>query len=106
MKRILPWLAVSVLGCVLMVQAGTSVAEASAKQVDVYVTSWCPFCKKATDFLTSQKVAFRTHDIEKDKAAADAFDRLGGGGVPVLKIGDRIIRGFDKDKIVLALKEE
>ena len=75
----------------------------SKPQVDIYITSWCPYCRELEKFLVENKVAFKKHDIEKNSNARREYAKLGGGGIPVMTImspGDdapKIIRGFDPE---------
>lgn len=62
--------------------------------VTMYSTSWCGYCKKARRYFDAEGIPFREHDIEKSRAARRAYDRLGGGGVPLIKVGDRTMNGF------------
>ena len=36
-------------------------------KVELYLTSWCPYCKQAIDYFRSKGVAVKVYDIEKDK---------------------------------------
>lgn len=73
-------------------------------KVQVFVTDWCPYCKKLEAFLKSNKVAYTRYNIERDRKAAQMHQQLGGGGVPVVKIGDQVFHGFDQNQIAAALK--
>ncbi|MGO9214354.1 MAG: glutaredoxin family protein [Syntrophales bacterium] len=69
----------------------------SKRKADVvlYTTSWCPYCRKARDYLRSQGIDFIEDDIEKDKEAAIRKRQLdNSGGVPFAVINGRSIRGF------------
>ena len=50
-------------------------AQATAPQVDLYITSWCPYCKKAMAFLRKNNIAFNTYDIEQDARCRSAQKR-------------------------------
>lgn len=67
---------------------------ASGRTVTMYSTSWCGYCKKARQYFNAEGIPFREHDIEKSRRARRAYDRLGGGGVPLIKVGDRTMNGF------------
>ena len=73
-----------------------SARETSQKpEVELYVTSWCPHCKRAIDFLRSRRIAFSEYDIEKDKQAARRKNRLTGkSGVPFAMINGQPVHGF------------
>ena len=50
--------------------------------VTVYSAVWCPWCKKAKEWLTENKVSFKEIDVEKDpKAAEDMVKRSGQTGI-------------------------
>jgi len=67
----------------------------SDKQVTMYSTSWCGYCRKARELFTRQNIPFRELDIEKSAEAKKAYDALNGRGVPLLLIGDKQMTGFD-----------
>lgn len=56
------------------------------------------------EFLKKEGIKHRSYDIDKDKRARREFQELGGKGVPLVKIGERVIRGFNKGEIRAALK--
>jgi glutaredoxin len=63
--------------------------------VELYMTSWCPYCKDARNFFRSRGISFIEYDIEKDEEAACRKNPLDGGrGVPFVVICDQKIRGF------------
>ena len=78
-----------------------------AKQVIVYSTNWCAYCKMAKRYLTGKNVPVVEKNIEEDSAAhKELMDKIGGNfrGVPVIDIAGTIILGFDRAKIDAALK--
>ena len=78
-----------------------------ANSVIVYSTPTCPFCIRAKQFLKDNNVQFEDIDVsENHEKAQEMIKKSGQMGVPVLEIGEKIIVGFDKDKIkeALALK--
>jgi len=80
-------------------------AKAAAPQVDLYVTSWCPYCKKAIAYLRKNNIAFNAHDIEQDLDAATRKKALDPGysGIPLAVINGTAIRGFDESTYQAAL---
>ena len=51
--------------------------------VVLYTTSWCPYCRRARDYLRSRGIDFVEYDIEKDREAAIRKRQLDNrGGVP------------------------
>ena len=78
-----------------------------ASGVTVYSTNSCPWCVKAKDFLSQMKVPFQAVDVGVDKEAAkEIVQKTRQRGVPVVKVGERYIVGFDQEAIKSALKEE
>lgn len=78
----------------------------SKAKVDLYVTSWCPYCHKAAEYFRKRGVAVRIYDIEKDKKAAVRKKRLSGGqrGVPFAVVNGVAISGYDPDRYGQALR--
>ena len=73
--------------------------------VELYVTSWCPYCKKASDFFRSRRIPFTEYDIEKDKSAARRKKRLTREtGVPFAVINGKAIQGFKRAAYERALR--
>ncbi|QWV95127.1 DUF4124 domain-containing protein [Geomonas oryzisoli] len=67
--------------------------------VELYVTSWCGYCKKARAYLNSKGIPYVEYDIEKDAAAERRHKELGGQGVPLIVIGSNKISGFSAQAI-------
>ncbi len=75
-------------------------------EVVLYTTSWCPYCRKARDYLRSRGIDFIEYDIEKDKEAASRKKQLDNrGGVPFAIINGRSISGFSASAYDRALQE-
>jgi glutaredoxin len=80
--------------------------EKKKADVVLYTTSWCPYCRRARDYLRSKGVDFIEYDIEKDKEAAIRKRQLDNkGGVPFAVINGRSIRGFSASAYDRALQE-
>ena len=76
------------------------------QKVELYVTSWCGYCKKARSFLKANGIEFTEYDIEKDSNAAKRHRKLNRrGGVPVAIINGKKIIGFSKAAYESALKK-
>ncbi|MRR58966.1 MAG: hypothetical protein EG824_12250, partial [Deltaproteobacteria bacterium] len=52
--------------------------------VEIFVTSWCGYCRMMEKALDKKGVAYTTFDIEKDDRAAQIYRDLGGRGVPLV----------------------
>jgi len=77
--------------------------DATAKKqprVIMFTTPTCTYCNAAKRHLRQNHIKFREVDVSRDAAAArDMMRRAGSMGVPVLDIGGKIVRGFDRQKI-------
>ena len=101
MKR---WLCVLTLLTLLMpVEAFSAVQKT---KVDVFVTSWCPYCKKLEAFLKQSQIDYTRHDVEADAKANEEFEKMGGSGVPMARVGKDIIEGYDPQRILASLKAQ
>lgn len=71
------------------------------KQVLIYSTPNCVYCKMAKEFFKVHGVAYTEYDVAADPAKrAELIEKSGQMGVPVIQIGDdSIVIGFDKPKI-------
>jgi glutaredoxin len=67
-------------------------------KVELYITSWCPWCKKAKAFFRSRGIAFIEYDIEKDKDAARRKAQIDRQqGVPFAVINGIGIHGYNEN---------
>jgi len=67
--------------------------------VEIYVTNWCGYCKKAQNYLKSKGIPYVAYDIEKDSAASQRHKELGGRGVPLIIIGSNKMSGFSQERL-------
>ncbi|NTV22544.1 MAG: glutaredoxin family protein [Candidatus Yonathbacteria bacterium] len=70
------------------------------KTVIVYSTPTCAFCHMAKEYFTQNNVAFTDHNVATDlEKRQEMLELTGQMGVPVIKIGDDIVIGFDQGHI-------
>jgi glutaredoxin 3 len=77
-------------------------------KVTIYSTPSCHFCHMAKDFFKEKNIEFQDFDVAGDMAKRkEMIDKSGQMGVPVILIGDKVIVGFNKPKIIelLGIKE-
>ena len=69
-------------------------------QVTIYSTPTCHFCHAAKDFFTAHNVAFTEHNVASDLAKRqEMIQKSGQMGVPVITVGEKVIVGFDEEKL-------
>jgi glutaredoxin 3 len=72
----------------------------SAKEVKVYSTPTCPYCKMAKKFLEDNGIKYQDLNVAEDKAARDEMiNKSGQMGVPVIDIDGELILGFDQAQL-------
>lgn len=70
------------------------------KSVVIYSTNACMYCRMAKDFFRENKVEYTEKDVYMDEVARNEMIKMTGqSGVPVIKIGEEIVIGFDKATI-------
>jgi glutaredoxin 3 len=67
-------------------------------KVQVYTTTYCPFCTRAKTLLNHKGVAFEEIDVTEDDALRQKMVELSGGRrtVPEIFINDKIVGGYDE----------
>lgn len=77
--------------------AGTGGVDAEAPPpvpVVVYGIDDCDACADARTYLTAKGIAFTTRDPSQDQAVAkEMVERFGKAEVPIIAVGDEIVRG-------------
>jgi len=73
-------------------------------KVRVFSTQFCPYCVTLKEFLKEYNIEFEDIDVSENRSGLEEMVRKSGQmGVPVVEIGDKIIIGFDREKISLLL---
>ena len=68
-------------------------------KVVLFSTSTCSWCRRAKRYFKDHRVPFKEINIEGDpQAARDIVRKTGQTGVPVIKIGNSWIVGFDRER--------
>ncbi len=70
------------------------------KNVIVFTTSTWPHCKTAKEFLSQNKIHYVEKNISVDQEARKEMLKLNSTGVPTFLIGEDVVIGLDKDKIL------
>lgn len=78
--------------------------DVSEIKVIMYMTDWCPYCKKAREYLVSTGVNLIEYNIDKDRDRRQEMrNKSGSGAVPVIDIEGIIIRGYNLRAISAAI---
>jgi glutaredoxin 3 len=68
------------------------------KNVVVYTSDTCTYCGAAKDYLKQKGVQYEEKNI-KDVTYRKELMAMGYMSVPVIKIGEEVVLGFDQAKI-------
>lgn len=80
--------------------------KAMKADVELFVTSWCPYCKKALAFFRSRGISVRSYDVERDKRAARRKRQLDRHrGVPFALVNGVPIHGYNEAAYRQALEK-
>ncbi len=75
------------------------------KHVEIFSTESCHFCHLAKEWLTEKKIAFTDHNVAQDlEKRKEMVEMTGQLGVPVIKIGNDVMIGFNPDKMAELLE--
>ncbi len=82
------------------VQRTTS--KGNHKKIVLLSRPGCPYCVKTKAVLKSRGVAYKEYNIQESYGAS-LFKKHKGTGVPILIVGNKVLRGFSKQAILDAL---
>ena len=71
----------------------------------MYMTDWCPYCRKAREYLQSLNVDLVEYNVEKNREKAAEFKAKGGSGVPLIDVEGTVIKGYNQESIKSAVEE-
>jgi glutaredoxin-like YruB-family protein len=74
------------------------------KNVQIYSTPTCVYCKHAKEYFAENNIAFTEHNVASDlDARKEMLEKTGQMGVPVIVIDGEVTVGFDKEAIAAQL---
>jgi mycoredoxin len=81
-----------------------AIYDFAGKNVVLFSTSTCPYCRDERAYLDAHNVRYKDFVVDTSVDAQKRFDSVGGGGVPLLFVGNRRIRGFQEDVLNDSIK--
>ena len=70
------------------------------KKVTIYTTPSCHFCHMAKEYFTENKIAYQEYNVaENMEKRTEMVGLTGQLAVPVIKIDDYVLIGFDQPKV-------
>jgi glutaredoxin 3 len=71
-----------------------------AREVKVYTTPGCPYCKMAKRFLDDNSIKYQEFNVAKDKAARDEMARRCQSlAVPTICFDGEVLVGFNEAQL-------
>lgn len=91
---------------ILQADAGVSNNKGAVNcpKVEMFVTSWCGYCKMLEDILDKNGIPYTIYDVEKDESAAQVYRELKGRGVPLVRVGSKVVYGYNPDMVLSYVK--
>ena len=81
--------------------------KVTSPKVELYIASWCPYCKKAINYFESRGIRYKAYDIEKNEKAAKRKKKLDKKeGIPFAVINGEYIHGYAPELYAEALKKK
>jgi glutaredoxin len=74
-------------------------------QIEAFISPTCSHCHKLQEFLKARNISFIRRDVVHDYWARQDYYSLKGSGVPLTKIGDKLIKGNRPKEIEAAFRE-
>jgi len=84
--------------------SGAPAGIAAGKDIVLYSTDWCGYCKQARAYLDSRRIRYAERDVEKSDSARNDYKKLGGKGVPVILVGGQRMNGYSQGMLEQMLK--
>ena len=71
-----------------------------SKKVVIYSTPTCHYCNEAKDFFKVHGVDYVEYNVQTDLTRRkEMVDKSGQMGVPVIFVDNKLVMGFDEDKL-------
>lgn len=70
------------------------------KQVEIYTTPSCVYCKMTKDFFQKNNVQYTEHNVAADAVKRqEMIEKTGQMGVPVILVDGEVVVGFDQSRL-------
>jgi glutaredoxin 3 len=79
-------------------------ATDTSKKVEIYSTTTCHFCHMAKEWLTEKNIPYIDYNVGEDKdRRKEMVEMTGQLGVPVIRIGEDVMVGFNQEQMAKIL---
>lgn len=71
------------------------VASTKKPKLEIFVATWCGYCRILERDLNAARIPFQKYDIEHDPIGKKTYAEMGGGGIPIIRIDNKkILHGY------------
>ncbi|HEY4527983.1 MAG TPA: glutaredoxin domain-containing protein [Candidatus Paceibacterota bacterium] len=71
-----------------------------AKEVKIFTTPSCVYCKMTKEFFKKNNIPYEEYNVAQDgKAREEMVQKSGQLGVPVTLVDGEIVVGFDQERL-------
>ena len=77
---------------------------AGQRDITMYSTAWCVHCKRARNYFAANNIRYRDIDVESSESNRREWKDLGGRGVPLIFVGEKMMRGFGEEAMAALIK--
>ncbi len=74
-------------------------------RVAIYTTRNCPNCRQAKAAMKQWGIPFQELVIDKNRRAAKEFAHLRVRAVPLIKVGEKLLQGYDVKRLRTLLSD-
>lgn len=75
-------------------------------KIQIYTTPSCHYCKIAKEYFNSKSISFESFDITSNEEKRNEMIQQGFQSVPIIKIDDKFIVGWNQKTIESILSPE
>lgn len=73
--------------------------------VTMYMTTWCPHCRRAQAWLEQKGYRFEMRDVDRDDEAAATLSAINPrSAVPTFDVDGRVVFGFEPQRLEAAIR--
>jgi glutaredoxin-like YruB-family protein len=70
------------------------------KQVEIFTTPSCVYCKATKEFFAQNGIQYAEHNVATDlEKRKEMVEKSGQMGVPVILVDGELVVGFDKPRL-------
>lgn len=83
------------------IQKNTDIHFANTdKNVIIYTTKWCPYCKKLRNYLEENHIDYEDRDIESNNLEINRlYKSINKNTIPIIVLKEKILIGFDEEQL-------